>query len=159
MIKENIEQLLVRDLQKLKQEIEAYEDEALLWQTCEGINNSAGNLCLHLLGNLNTYIGGILGNTGYIRDRDQEFSLKNIPKNALLQEIAKVTTVVQKTIGFVTDEQLAENYPAEVLGTAMSARHFLMHLIGHLNYHLGQINYHRRILTGIKKKQVENPGK
>ena len=150
MIKENIKQLFVRDLQKLKLEIEAYEDESLIWQISRGINNSAGNLCLHIVGNLNTYIGSILGNTGYIRNRDQEFSLKNIPKATLVEEINNVITIIEDSFHSLTDDQLAENYPDEVLGSTMSTRQFLIHLIGHLNYHLGQINYHRRILTGIK---------
>jgi uncharacterized damage-inducible protein DinB len=153
MIKENIEQLLVRDLQKLKQEMEAYEDESLIWQTSKGINNSAGNLCLHVVGNLNTYIGSILGNTGYIRNREQEFSLKNIPKATLVEEISKVKEIIENTFDSLTDDQLAENYPGDVLGSPMSTRQFLIHLIGHLNYHLGQINYHRRILAGIKKAE------
>ncbi|MEP7144328.1 MAG: DinB family protein [Ferruginibacter sp.] len=155
MIKEHIEQLFARDLQKLTKEIEAYEDESVIWQTINGINNSAGNLCLHLLGNLNTYIGSTLGNTGYIRNREQEFSLKNIPKSHLLEEIGKVKIIIENTINSLTDDQLSKNYPDDILGYPMSTHQFLIHLIGHLNYHLGQINYHRRILTAIKN-QVEN---
>jgi uncharacterized damage-inducible protein DinB len=155
MIKKNIEQLFARDLQKLQKEIEAYDDESVIWQTIKGINNSAGNLCLHLLGNLNTYIGSVLGNTGYIRNREQEFSLKNIPKAVLLEEIDKVKTIIENTFDSLTEDELSENYPDEVLGFPMSTHQFLIHLIGHLNYHLGQINYHRRILTAIKN-QVEN---
>ena len=87
MIKSDIEFLLLRDLQKLREEIEAYQDEALIWQATPGITNSGGNLCLHLIGNLNTYIGKNLGNSGYIRDRDAEFSLKNISRERLLNDI------------------------------------------------------------------------
>jgi uncharacterized damage-inducible protein DinB len=155
MIKENIEQLFARDLQKLRQEIEAYDDEPVIWQTMMGINNSSGNLCLHILGNLNTYIGSTLGNTGYIRNREREFSLLNIPKATLIEEINKVKIIIKNTFDSLTDDQLAENYPEDVLGSPMSTLQFLMHLIGHLNYHLGQINYHRRILTTINK-QVES---
>lgn len=150
MLKENIRQLLTRDLQKLRQEIGAYEDELMIWQTSTGISNSAGNLCLHLVGNLNTYIGSVLGNTGYTRNREQEFLLKDIPKATLIEEINKLLAVVENTFDQLTDEQLAENYPDNVFGSPMSTQYFMIHLIGHLNYHLGQINYHRRILAGLK---------
>ena len=155
MVKENIGQLFERDLQKLKQEIDAYQDESILWQTMNGISNSAGNLCLHLLGNLNNFIGAKLGNTGYIRNREQEFSLKNIPKSTLLKEIDKVIEIVRDTLNSLSDEELSYKYPEDVLGPPMTTGYFLIHLAGHLNYHLGQINYHRRILTAIKS-QVES---
>ena len=155
MIKESIQQLLVRDLRKLRQEIAAYEDESVLWQTIKGISNSGGNLCLHLIGNLNTYIGKTLGGTGYIRNREQEFSQKNIPKTVLLEEIDKIIVIIDETFDLLTDEVLAKNYPDNVLGEPMSTHQFLIHLVGHLDYHLGQINYHRRILSAIKS-QVEN---
>src|SRR4051812_44730232 len=152
---EHIGQLFDRDLHKLKQEIEAYQDESILWQTMTGITNSAGNLCLHLLGNLNNFIGAKLGNTGYIRNREQEFSLKNIPKSTLLKEIDNVNEIVGDTLDSLSEVELSYNYPENVLGPPMSTGYFLVHLYGHLNYHLGQINYHRRILTAIKN-QVES---
>lgn len=152
MIKENIERLFIRDLKKLQQEIEAYEDEIVIWEIINGINNSAGNLCLHLIGNLNTYIGATLGNTGYIRNRELEFSLKHVPKVLLTEDIDKVIFVIQETFKKLEDDQLHENYPSEVLGYPMSKLYFLMHLLAHLNYHLGQINYHRRIVGNFKKQ-------
>jgi uncharacterized damage-inducible protein DinB len=149
MIKENIEQLLGRDLKRLQQELAAYEDETLLWKTVDGIVNSAGNLCLHLIGNLNTYIGATLGNTGYIRDRDLEFSAKNIPRVWMLENIDQLLLIIKETFEKISDEQLQLMYPSEVLGYPMTTLYFLLHLQTHLNYHLGQINYHRRILSGI----------
>jgi uncharacterized damage-inducible protein DinB len=151
MITENIEQLFTRDLKKLQQELESYEDDFLLWQTIDGINNSAGNLCLHLIGNLNTYIGATLGNTGYIRNRELEFSLKNIPTPTLLGDIDKLIMIIKETLHKIKDDELYENYPSEVLGYPMTKLYFLMHLQAHLNYHLGQINYHRRIINNYKK--------
>jgi len=150
MIKENIEQLFVRDLQKLHQEMETYTDEQAIWKTIDGINNSAGNLCLHLIGNLNTYVGATLGGTGYIRNRDLEFSLKNTPIINLLEEIDKVIIVIKETFDKITDDQLKKSYPSDVLGYPMNKLYFLMHLQAHLNYHLGQINYHRRIVSNLK---------
>lgn len=155
MVKESILQLLLRDLHKLRQEIASYQDEAVIWQTINGISNSAGNLCLHLVGNLNTYIGKVLGGTGYVRNRDQEFSLRNIPQQVLLEEIDKVMIVIENTFEGLSDEQLFDTYPEDVFGEPMSTQFFLVHLQGHLNYHLGQINYHRRILSSIRS-QVES---
>lgn len=158
MIKENIEQLFTRDISKLQQEIAAYAEEALMWKIVDGIHNSAGNLCLHLIGNLNTYIGAALGNTGYIRNRELEFTLQNIPKTQLLKEIDNVQIVIKETFPKLTEDQLRKDYPTEVLGYPMTTIYFLMHLLAHLNYHLGQINYHRRIVTNITD-QPDSPGK
>jgi uncharacterized damage-inducible protein DinB len=149
MIKETIEQLLIRDINKLKQEITAYEDETLLWKTVEGIGNSAGNLCLHLIGNLNTYIGATLGNTGYVRNRELEFSSKDIPREWMMENIDQVLVNIKDTFERISDEMLQQLYPSEVLGYPMTTLYFLLHLQAHLNYHLGQINYHRRILSNI----------
>jgi len=135
-----------RELEKLKREIELYKDETRLWIIDKGIANSAGNLCLHLIGNLNTYIGKELGGTGYIRNRDLEFSQKNIPRDELQKRIDETIRVVEKALNRITDQQLEEEYPTPVFDHKMSTEFFLVHLIAHLTYHLGQINYHRRLL-------------
>ena len=134
-----------KDLIRLKTEIEAYSDEEKLWVKAEGINNSAGNLCLHILGNLNNYIGAILGNTGYVRNRPAEFSEKT-SKAFLLKSIEETTEMIKNTISGLEFEALDQIYPDNVFGYEMKTDFFLIHLVGHLNYHLGQINYHRRIL-------------
>lgn len=140
--------LFDRDLKKLRLEIELYQSEAALWQIAEGINNSGGNLCLHLIGNLNAYIGATLGNSGYIRQRELEFSLKDIPKAELLQKIDATLTVVERTLSQLNESDLDKEYPLLVFAEKTSTRYFLVHLATHLTYHLGQINYHRRLLTG-----------
>ncbi|WP_460975485.1 DinB family protein [Spirosoma knui] len=129
------------------QQIEAYEDERMLWEVAPGINNSAGNLCLHLIGNLNTYIGDNLGNIRYIRDRPAEFSDKHILKVTLLSSLQDTKTRITTSLEKLTDDQLGNPFPDEVLGYPMTIHYFLVHLAGHLNYHLGQIDYHRRLLT------------
>lgn len=134
-----------KDLIRLKLEIEAYINEDKLWIKAEGINNSAGNLCLHILGNLNNYIGAILGNTGYVRNRPAEFSEKT-SKDYLLKFLDETTEMVKQTISNLDSEVLNQTYPDNVFGYEMKTEYFLIHLVGHLNYHLGQINYHRRIL-------------
>lgn len=138
--------LIERDLDKLAEEIRAFRQEENLWKTTGQITNPAGNLCLHLVGNLSTYIGAILGKTGYVRDREAEFSQKGIPQEVLLQQVKEVKTVVTHTLRRLPEEQLLELYPQQVLGYEMTTGFFLVHLYGHLSYHLGQINYLRRIL-------------
>jgi uncharacterized damage-inducible protein DinB len=145
-MKEALIHLYQRDLTVLYQEIEKFSTETQLWQTVDGITNSSGNLALHLLGNLNTYFGKNLGNTGYVRNRPAEFADKDIPKAQILQQIDDVQAVVMKVLENLSPEQMEAIYPENVLGYEMKTLHFLIHLHGHLTYHLGQINYLRRIL-------------
>ena len=146
MIKETLNELFERDLQKLKTEINLYKDEDNLWVIKEGISNSGGNLCLHLIGNLNHFIGATLGNTGYVRHRDDEFSLKNIPRQDLIINIDNCMLIVSNTFSKLTAADMEKEFPLEKHGTIVSTMQMLLHLFGHLSYHLGQINYHRRLL-------------
>lgn len=144
-MKEAILTLFQRDLKVLLKEIEQYPDENFIWQTVKGTSNSGGNLALHLVGNLKTYIGKNLGNIDYLRNRELEFSAKNIPRQEILQAISETLETVTITLTQLSQEQLSNTYPENVLGYEMSTEYFLIHLHGHLTYHLGQINYHRRI--------------
>ncbi|MEO7531232.1 MAG: DUF1572 family protein [Sediminibacterium sp.] len=145
MLTENLALLFERDILKLKAEIIAYQNEKNIWLPAAGTSNSGGNLCLHLVGNLQYYIGSILGNSGYVRDRPKEFSSKDISVIELINIISHTVLVVTKTIRSLTDKTLSANYPEKVFGHDMTTEYFLLHLLAHLNYHLGQINYHRRI--------------
>lgn len=147
MLTKTLQAIFLRDLAKLKNEIELYQDEAKLWITTDGIANSAGNLCLHLLGNLNTYIGAEIGKTGYVRNRALEFSLKNIPQNQLLDQITATMEMVSDVLGQMDEALLQAEYPLLVFDKKTSYEYFLVHLTTHLTYHLGQINYHRRLLV------------
>ncbi|MEO5682345.1 MAG: DUF1572 family protein [Chitinophagaceae bacterium] len=146
MLPEILTTLFVRDLTKLRKEISLYKNEQAIWITDKAIANSAGNLCLHLVGNLNTYIGAELGNTGYVRNRELEFSLKDIPANELLKQIEDTIIVIENTLAHITDEQLVKEYPVLVFQNKTSTGYFMIHLATHLGYHLGQVNYHRRLL-------------
>lgn len=146
MIIHTLRELYKRDLNKLKSEIEAYSTEDILWLTSEGISNCGGNLCLHLIGNLNAFIGAELGNSGYIRQRELEFSEKYVPKAALVEQIESTIKLVDSTLGKLTEEDLSKEYPLVILKEPMTTCFFLMHLTTHLAYHLGQVNYHRRLL-------------
>ena len=146
MIINTLIKLFKRDLTKLKQEIELYNDEANLWGVTQGISNAAGNLCLHIVGNLNHFIGAEFGNTGYVRQRDLEFSLKQVPRAELLQQVDQTLHIVENTLEKLTPEDLQKDYRRRADEDAMTTEYFLVHLTMHLSYHLGQINYHRRLL-------------
>ena len=139
-------QLFQRDLKKLKTEITSYKDEKKIWEVSDEIKNSAGNLCLHICGNLQHFIGAVLGNSGYARDRDSEFSRKNVPVEEMQKDIDETIVIIKKTLMELDESKLEEPYPINVFGNEMTTGFFLAHLTTHLNYHLGQINYHRRLL-------------
>jgi uncharacterized damage-inducible protein DinB len=151
MLNQVLKTIFNRDLTKLRSEIASYKQEANLWKIEKDIANSAGNLCLHLVGNLNTYIGAILGNSGYIRNRELEFSAKDIAKDELLQKIDETIKVVERVLDALTAEQLKAEYPQLVLAEKTTTEFFLVHLATHLTYHLGQVNYHRRLIDSEKK--------
>ncbi len=146
MLVETLKSLFNRDLNKLKVEIESYQNENQLWAIDKNISNSGGNLCLHLIGNINTYIGSEIGKTGYIRNRPLEFSLKDIPKSELIGKIEETIIVVNNTLDLLSEEDLNAIYPQIVFEKEMTTGFFFVHLSTHLAYHLGQINYHRRLL-------------
>lgn len=134
-----------RDLDRLKQEIQSFSHGENLWKTTGSIKNSAGNLCLHLTGNLNTYIGKNLGNSEYVRDRDAEFNVKNVAKDKLIHQVDNTKDVVIMALKKLGQKQLEDIYIEDVLGYKMTNGFFLIHLATHLSYHLGQINYIRRV--------------
>ena len=146
MLIDTLIKIFNRDLNKLKAEIELYNNETNLWVVDKAISNCAGNLCLHIVGNLNTYIGATLGDSGYIRQRDLEFSLKNTPRTELLNQVDEVMIIVENTLAKLTQEDLEKEYKRKVFEDYMTTGYFLVHLTTHLAYHLGQINYHRRLL-------------
>jgi uncharacterized damage-inducible protein DinB len=145
MVIETLKSLFERDLNRLKKEIELYQDESNIWKVEKNIANSAGNLCLHLLGNLNTYIGKEIGRTNYVRNREQEFSLKNVPRTELLDKIDETIQMINQSLDKLKESTLQDEYPILVFEEKTSTEYLLIHLTTHLTYHLGQINYHRRL--------------
>ncbi len=148
MLKDVLLELYARDIGRLKAELEQYADEADLWKTSGEISNSAGNLTLHLTGNLKHFFGAVLGGSGFVRDRDGEFSSEGISRADMLADMDATAAVLRSTLEKLTDEDFAKIYPIEVFGHPMTTGFFLTHLTTHFNYHLGQINYHRRLLAG-----------
>jgi uncharacterized damage-inducible protein DinB len=138
--------LFERDLDRAIAELKAYQKESNLWIINGEISNSAGNLLLHICGNLRHFIGSTLGDSGYIRRRDDEFNLKEVKKSEILAELKTTKKMIKQVLPQLTEEQMDSIYPINVFKKEMTTRFFLLHLNGHLNYHLGQINYHRRLL-------------
>lgn len=148
MIIKTLKDLFDRDLTKLKSEIEQYKDESNLWLVDGEIPNSGGNLALHLVGNLKHFIGAVLGGSGYVRERDLEFSTKGTPRADILRAIDETMADVDMGLNKLAPTQLEQVYPFVVFADRtepMRTGWFLLHLATHLNYHLGQINYHRRL--------------
>jgi len=146
MLIPTLSELFQRDLRQLAVEISLYPTEHDLWVVRGGISNAAGNLCLHLCGNLRHFIGAVLGQTAYVRDRPREFAAKDVPREKLLADIEETISVVEKTLAALRETDLAKDYPEEKRGEIVSIAHMLFHLYGHLSYHLGQVNYHRRLI-------------
>jgi uncharacterized damage-inducible protein DinB len=140
--------ILDRDLRALEREVRAYSDDRALWRTVPGISNVAGTLVLHLTGNLQHYLGARLGGTSYVRNRDAEFSRRDVPRSELLREIEAARAAVRAGVAGISDSQLAGEYPEGVGGSRVNTGEYLMHLTTHFAYHLGQIDYHRRIVSG-----------
>lgn len=140
--------MLLRELVTLRKEIEAYPTDADLWKTVPGIANSGGTLALHLTGNLQHFIGAVLGGSGYVRDRDAEFSTRGLSRAEVVDQVEQTTASLTRTFGSLTDAVLASRYPEPVARVRVNTGDFLVHLQSHLAYHLGQIDYHRRMITG-----------
>ena len=136
-----------RDLEKLKSEIKLFKKEENLWLVNGDIKNSAGNLALHLCGNLKHYIGHSIGGSSYIRERDKEFSIKNVPKLDILKNIEETKSVVLSTLKMLDDFKLKEIFSEKISIGKVEIGFLLIHLTTHLNYHLGQINYIRRLFV------------
>ncbi|WP_375448090.1 DinB family protein [uncultured Fibrella sp.] len=148
MLLETLTTLFDRDLNRVRTELRQYRDEQQIWAVPAGISNSAGNLCLHLIGNLNTYIGAELGQSGYVRQRELEFSLRDVPRPVLLTQLEDTIAIVTRTLTTLDAASLDEEYPLQVFEKKTSTGYLLMHLATHLSYHLGQMNYHRRLVEG-----------
>ncbi|TDQ19204.1 uncharacterized protein DUF1572 [Algoriphagus boseongensis] len=146
MTLEELNRLFQRDLDKLKQELELYSNEENLWKVEGEIANSAGNLAMHLIGNLKHFIGFDLGAVPYERNREREFGAKGEPRDGLIAEIDEVKKILENTLPKLHPKRLDDMSIHAFFGHSMTIGFFLIHLYGHFNYHLGQINYHRRLL-------------
>jgi len=139
--------ILVRELQAFEREVELFPDDELLWKTVPGVTNSAGNLAAHVCGNLQHFVGRVLGGTSYVRNRDVEFGRRSGSRAELVDEIHRTIQVVETVLPSMGPEILARQYPEAVGGITFTTGIFLLHLSAHLAHHLGQAGYLRRVLT------------
>jgi hypothetical protein len=146
MNSKDLNQLLQRDLSKLIEELKAYSDERNLWRIDQGINNSAGNLTLHLIGNVKQFFGLDLAGIAFERDRDSEFVPSKLSREDLLKELEELKKLIDQALLSMDPKKLGDQSIHSFLGHSMTVGYFLIHLYGHFNYHLGQVNYHRRLL-------------
>jgi hypothetical protein len=146
-----MKQLIGRELQSLIEELALYDDERQIWAVLPGITNSSGTIAMHLCGNLQHFVGHVLGHTSYARNRELEFSRRDVPRSELVMEIERTIDAVNQTLGTLTDEDLLIVYPDVLGGLRLPTGLFLQHLCVHLGHHLGQVGYLRRIVTGNGK--------
>ena len=148
-IQQSIAALLSRELQGFEREIALFPDDDLVWRTMPGVPNSAGNLALHVAGNLQHFVGAVLGGSAYVRDRDREFSRRSGLRSEIVDELRKATLAVRTVVPNLTDDVLERDFPEPVVNDRrIQTLRFLLHLCAHASFHLGQAGYVRRGLTG-----------
>jgi hypothetical protein len=149
MLIRSLATILLRDLEAVRREVEGYPDEAQLWAPVPGLSNTGGVLVRHLCGNLQHFVGTVLGGTSYRRDRDAEFLAPPSPRARLLEEITAAEAAVAAALAGLSPQRLEADYPVPVAGQMLGTLDFLLHLSAHCAFHLGQIDYHRRAVTGV----------
>lgn len=148
MLIDIVQTIMLRELAAVRRSVEAYPDDESPWILPPGLPNAGGTLVLHLAGNLQHYLGAVLGGSEYQRDRPAEFSRRDVPRSELVAELDAARVAIERTIPQITREVLASPYPERIGGHVVTTEVFLVHLASHLAYHLGQIDYHRRVITG-----------
>lgn len=143
---ETIRHVMLRELRTVSREVDAYASDELLWRIVAGVPNSGGTLALHIAGNLQHYVGAVLGGSGYVRDREAEFSTRGLARAEVRAQVEAAAEAVDFTLADLTREEAEARYPERVSGRTVRTADFLMHLSVHLGYHLGQLDYHRRVL-------------
>jgi len=143
---EILSELIEREVSFIQNELREYKNPELLWKTKDGISNSGGNIALHIAGNLQHFVGAILGNTAYVRDRNYEFGTKDVPLHQLMTELETAKKVVAQTLSGLSERELKAPFSINVFKRKMTTEWFLLHLLSHTSYHLGQIGYHRRMI-------------
>jgi hypothetical protein len=146
---QDLKAILLRDLGRLRRELEAYPDDAALWRTLPGTANPGGNLALHLAGNLQHFLGARLAGNGYLRDRGREFTARDLPRAQVLAEVEAAERAVEAGLAALAPGDLDRDYPDPVDGRRLRTGEFLVSLCAHLGYHLGQVDYHRRGVAAV----------
>ena len=148
MLSSTLRLLLTRDLRAIRRQLEAYPDDATVWREVPGLPNTAGTLALHVAGNLRHFVGATLGHDGYVRDREAEFARRNVPRRELIEGLDAAMAAVDRALEPAADEAFDGPWPEPIAQRRVHSRDFAVHLVAHLAYHLGQLDYHRRMVTG-----------
>jgi uncharacterized damage-inducible protein DinB len=151
MLTSYILQIMMRDLRTLEREVRAYPDDASLWEAGDGLPNSGGTLAIHLAGNLRHFVGAVLGGSGYVRDRAEEFGAHGLTREQVVERLEAAIADLEAAGERVTDDLLEQPYPISLRDMTFTTGDFLLHLIAHSGYHIGQVDYHRRALTSSKE--------
>ena len=147
MFIEHIHHIMVRELRGMKNELLAYQDEGDIWRSVPGLPNTAGTVALHVAGNLQHFVGAQLGKSGYVRDREAEFGRRDVPVSEMVKELDRTIAALDAAFAKLEEEAMDRPFPQEIAGVRPTAGEFLVHLVAHLAYHLGQIDYHRRCVA------------
>ena len=140
--------VICRELKSIERELNAYQTEDHVWALPAGLPNSGGTLALHAAGNLRHFIGTVLGGGTFVRDRDAEFSRRNVPRTELIEGLREAEKAVRDTLATIDAASFEEPYPLPVANRRINTGEFLAHLATHLAYHAGQLDFHRRVVTG-----------
>jgi hypothetical protein len=140
--------VIIRELRTIERELNAYPGEELVWALPHGLPNSAGTLALHAAGNLRHFIGTVLGGGSFVRDRDAEFSRRGVPRAELIAGLREAEKEVRDTLPSIDAARFNEPYPLAVANRRVNTGEFIAHLATHLAYHTGQLDFHRRVVTG-----------
>jgi uncharacterized damage-inducible protein DinB len=145
---DGLTRLFVRDLESVRRELAGYHDDAGPWQPVPGLSNAGGTLVLHIVGNLRHFVGAVLGGSRYVRDREAEFAARGVPRAELDALVVATIAEVRSALTALDPARLDAPFPAAVRDVHPNTRLFLLHLATHLTYHLGQLDVHRRVVTG-----------
>ncbi|TVR64648.1 MAG: DinB family protein [Gemmatimonadales bacterium] len=144
MTPDALKRLLTRDLEMVARQVAAYPNDRLLWVELPGRPNPGGTLAVHVAGNLEHYVGAVLGRTGYVRDRERELAVRGLTRGEVGDEVAGALDTVARVLGSLEAGDLDRPYPELQRGRRLRTGDFLLHLAMHLAYHLGQLDSHRR---------------
>ncbi|MBX7118884.1 MAG: DinB family protein [Gemmatimonadaceae bacterium] len=144
---DDLRAVMERELRTLAREVAAYPDDAALWRDVPGLANPGGVLARHLAGNVRAFIGTVLGGGGFVRDRDGEFAARGLTRAEVVAEVEAARAEVARVLPTLDAARLAAEYPQAVGGHRFTTARFVTHLAVHLGYHLGQLDYHRRMVA------------
>ena len=148
MFIESIHRIMIRELQGLKSELLAYQNEGDIWRSVPGLPNTAGTIGLHVAGCLQHFVGAQLGDSGFVRDREAEFSRRDVSVAEIVGELDQTIAALDETFARLEEAAMERPFPQEIAGVRPTVGEYLVHLLSHLAYHLGQVDYHRRCVTG-----------